>query len=444
MFRHHQCRSLLQANFPPKLYALPHVMEQIWRCLLSLQESVMETSKANDLEWLKQLLAKEDCDVSDAVIYNASQGKMEAVKLLLPYMHEDWGFELKEGMWQTLETAIDAASEHAQIDIVRLLLLKEDENDEIVWKVISTAAKKGNIDMLHVATEIVDTLFGGTEKDQRAGVLLQAILTGQTAAATYLINRYYREWSLADALEFALVCDLSAVADCMYEAVAVKEGYRESVEDFYVYLTDDGHLEALKYMYNRGLDNSKLVGNAFVSAGRSNEVQAMKMLLDTDKVSDQAFKDAFWYASRNGKKEAVVFLCASKRVSAEAITFAFESAGSLAISELLYKKLQNPVEATKTAFRNATCLGRGYIYRFMLAANRIAVVKFLISTGHVPAESIVEAFLSAHRICHFEIVKALVDEPCISVQIAREALQRATDNGQAEIAELLANKLRGT
>ncbi|KAE9340631.1 hypothetical protein PR003_g10396 [Phytophthora rubi] len=175
MFHHLQYQSLLQANFTPKTYALPHVMEQIWRCLLSLQESIMEASKANNLEWLNQLLAKEDYDVLDAVIYCARQGKMEAVKMLLPHMYEYWGAELKEGMWQTLETAIAAASEHAQVDVVRLLLQKEDENDEIAWKVITTAAKKGDLDMLHVATEIIDILFGGTEKDQRAGVLLQAI-----------------------------------------------------------------------------------------------------------------------------------------------------------------------------------------------------------------------------------------------------------------------------
>ncbi|KAJ8525651.1 hypothetical protein ON010_g15463 [Phytophthora cinnamomi] len=390
----------------------------------------MEALKANDLDWLKELLGREDYDVSDAVIYSARTGKTEAVKLLLPHMYESWGYDLKEGMWETLEKAVVAASDHVQLDVVNLLLPKNNEDDGVAWEVIATAAEKGHIDLLKLATQIVDSVFGSREKGDRVSVLRRAIVAGQTAAATYLVNRYYREWSFEEALEIALGYNLSAVAECIYAVVAEKEGYHE----FFVRLAGFGHIKALKFLYNRGIDSPEFVSNAFVSAG---SVRVLSMLLNTDKVSDQAFKRAFWYASRNRRTETALFFCASKRVSAEAIKFAFESAGDLAMSKLLYGKLQDPTEATVTAFRNATFSGRRYIYTLMLPADRIAVVRFLVSTGHVPVELIVEAFLS----CRGEVVKALLNEPCISVEIVHKAFQNAVASGRTEVVELLAHKV---
>ncbi|GMF46326.1 unnamed protein product [Phytophthora fragariaefolia] len=432
--------NFLHAHFPQKIYALPHVMETIWTFMLSPQEAVMEASKANDLTWLKNLLDRFDCDVSDAVVCSASNGNVEVLELLLPHLFDTENDDASDGSWDTLKQAVCAAAENSHLHAVSLLLPKFGETDDVAWELITAAAKKGDLGLLKVATEIADDGYVREDRMERSRTLLWTIYAGQTEAATFLMKRYYREWFLEEALEVALARNLSTVADCIYDVVVADNGYGHSVEEFFVSLAHDGYLETLEFMYSRGVNNWKVVSNACVSAAQSNEVKILKVLLDTGKVSTQSFQMACWYASRNSKKKALIFLCASKLASEQAIKRAFESAGTLEISKLLYEKLQDPVEATKTAFRNATCCGVSYKYTLSQPADRIAIVKFLISTKHISVELVIEAFLFAAT-RRWEVVKALMREPCISLEIARKAYNKAMAAGQTNIAELLVRRL---
>lgn len=330
------------------------------------------------------------------------------------------------------------ASEKGYLDIVRFLLPKidtVDENGQVAWAVIDIAAARGYLDILEFAADNADNGYVGEPRDDKSDALLCAINGGQSAAAMFLVTRYYREWCLREGLEEATKKGMDAVADCIY-GVLFDEGYRTAFSDFFVHLAGDGFINAIVYLSDRGHNGPELVGLAFVNAARMGDIDVLKTLLKTESVSRDSIDEAFYIAARSRRDNAIVFLYSNSDISTQAINTAFENAGSVAISKFLYKKLVNPVESTIAAFCNAACCGCHYTC--MSGGGRIAILKFLCSTGLVPDKRIREAFIEVIGKWYAGIVTmALRNESGISCEVTLEAFQKAVSTGSTDVVKLL-------
>jgi hypothetical protein len=421
-------KKLQGARFPPTICALSHVLEVINDLLLAPVEAIVMAVKRKEQQWLHYLLERFHWKMSDVLLQSAFSGDGKTVAALLPSMYYPGSGELKDGAWNVLEEAVERASLRGYSAVVRLLLPKVVESGDcgfVAWTVIEAAARNGHLDLVAFAADIADGENGVDARESSSMALLRAISGNHAATATFLVNRYYRDWGLERALEKALERGLSGVVDCIHDAL-LKEDYITSSREAFVDMAGDSLENALLYL----------------SAAKSAGIGMLTLLLDTGKVSAEAFDAAFWYAARGRRIVIVSFLSRHELASARSIAHAFESAGDSLVSQCLYYKLQDPAEATRTAFRNAAYVGPRYIYSPMLDADRIAVVRFLVSTGHVPAELITEAFMGAATSERIAIVRALCDDPCGSLGIKCGAFRQAAEAGRAQVLTLLAGKVR--
>jgi hypothetical protein len=443
--RSHPCaekfKKLQEASFPQEICALPHVLEMLNDLLLAPEEAIVMAVKRREQQWLNYLLEKFHRIVSDVLLHSASCGDEETVAALLPSMYDPGSDELIDGASNMLEQAVDRASTSGHSAIVRLLLpevVKTGNCCYITWTVLETAARKGHVDIVAFAADFAD---GDNGDETSINSLLCAIYYHHEAAATFLVNRYYRDWRLEEALEKAIIHGLTAVADCIYEAM-LKEDCRASLEDAFFYMAGSSLSNALTYLYRRGQDDSNLVGYALSSAARSGGIDMLTLLLDTGKVSTDAFDVAFWNAACRGRIEIVTFLSSNILASARLFAYAFESARESKVSQYLYEKLQHPAESTRTAFRNAVAYAEPrYVFTPVLDYNQMALVKFLASTGHVAAELITEAFRAASTSHRFNVVLALCDDPSISLHMKYDAFRQAAEAGLAQVLTLLSDKV---
>ncbi|KAG7376646.1 hypothetical protein PHYPSEUDO_012951 [Phytophthora pseudosyringae] len=426
-------------SFSSKLCAVPHVLEQIRTLLLSPEEAIVEAAMTKQLGWLRSLIEQYEIHSSDALLVAARNRDVESMEMILPNMYYPDSNEMKDGACAVFEKAVVDAARNGHLDTVRLLLPKldyVDENRDAAWAVINVAAARGHLDILSFAADTADS--GGEPTDDTSGALLRAISCGKSAAAIFLVSRYYRIWDLSKGLEEAVVNRMDAVADCIYGA-SLKPDNGTSFSDFFVLLVaGNGYMNALNYLYHRGHNEPSLLGFAFGGAAFSEAINVLRMLLNTGRLSQDTIDQALRKAARSGCKKSVEFLFGNCRISTQAIKNAFEDAGSITLSKYLYKKLVDPAESVRTAFQNAACCGR---YTFLDNRDRIDILQFLCSTGFVPDKLICEVFIATIGNWFAGIVVlALCNEACISAEVTHEAFQRAAGVGSTEVAKLLLSK----
>ncbi|KUF82624.1 hypothetical protein AM588_10000415 [Phytophthora nicotianae] len=382
---------------------------------------MVEAASTNQLGWLNSLVKQYDAHVSDAVLLAARIGDIKSLELLTPYMDE-----LKDVKREAFEEVVLAASKSGNADVVRLLL-PELGGEGLAWSVIKIAAGKGFMEILSFAADAAECGY------EMSYVLLHAIHSRQSEAAIFLASRYYREWNLGEGLEKALVYGLNEVAECIY-GVITREGQETSFHEFFVYLGGDGYSHALMYLYRRGHNDPKLLGLALDDAARGGQINVLRMLVNTGRITQDRIGETLWTTVRFGKGSSVEFLVNNSNISTQAMNRAFEDARKIEISKFLYTKLSNPAEFVVTAFRNAAGCGR---YTLMSDKERVAIVKFLRSTGFVPDKLVCDAFTVAIEKWYTEgVVLTLCNEACISFEIAIEAFQKAVSVGKTKVMKL--------
>lgn len=106
---------LNDALLPSAIVALPHVLDRIEELLKSPQQSLLEAVTTGQVQWIRRLLERFECDLLEATTLAAVHGHVETVKLLLP------------------------------------AITPEREQQKMTWKVIDTAAMHGHLDVIDFA-----------------------------------------------------------------------------------------------------------------------------------------------------------------------------------------------------------------------------------------------------------------------------------------------------
>lgn len=185
-------------------------------------------------------------------------------------------------------------------------------------------------DILEFANDIANYGEYREPIDISSNALLRAILGGHTAVPNFLLtsNQPSNIWNLYEALEKATVKGLHIVADQVCEAF-LDCNCGSKMEDVFVFLAGKGYVNALKYSYDRGYDNpdlfdhglsgSTMIGDAVVRAARSGHINAVEFLLNTRRVSSNAFDKSFEVAAEFGRNMVVAFLHKKKHASSQTL-----------------------------------------------------------------------------------------------------------------------------
>ncbi|KAK1942922.1 hypothetical protein P3T76_005559 [Phytophthora citrophthora] len=67
---------------PAKVKALPHVMSLIARLAMTPEEALKEALATHDLDWMRQLLFKFDCDLTETMVQAAATNQLDIVELV--------------------------------------------------------------------------------------------------------------------------------------------------------------------------------------------------------------------------------------------------------------------------------------------------------------------------------------------------------------------------
>ncbi|KAF4030426.1 hypothetical protein GN244_ATG17807 [Phytophthora infestans] len=337
-------KTFRDTNFPSNLRSLPHVLNEIENFLLPPEEAMVEAASTNQLDWLKSLVDRYDSHVLDAVLLAARLEDIGSLELLTPHMFDS--NELKGGAWDVCRIAIHTAAKSRSCDVVRFLLSLVDSADEcrqMARTVVGIAAARGYLDILLIAADTADTADTADVElsiNSIGFALSLAICGKQSEAAIFLVSRYYRILDLSEGLEKALIYGMGQVADCIY-GVITKQDNETPFEDFFVNLAGDGYANAIEFLYRRGHKETKLLGYALDNAVCADQMEVLRMILNTERVTQDRIGETLLIAARHGKFSPVEFLVQNSRISDRQTKKAFENASKLAISNYLFDKLDD-------------------------------------------------------------------------------------------------------
>ncbi|ETP16454.1 hypothetical protein F441_08932, partial [Phytophthora nicotianae CJ01A1] len=172
----------------------------------------------------------------------------------------------------------------------------------------------------------------------------------------------------------------------------------------FIGLAESGHIDAVKYLYNSEWDDPGLVGRAFASAACGAEMQVVKFLIATDRVSSEAFDKAFKLACSGYQTfNVVALLYCLKRVSQQGIDRAFAVAHDVAVVKLLYENEKISDHAVTVAFtRSLNSLNQHFI--------PFEIIKFLHKLPCIPSSLIDEAFVRAAQGQKTDTIEVLRDD----------------------------------
>ncbi|KAG6945708.1 hypothetical protein JG687_00017125 [Phytophthora cactorum] len=162
------------------------------------------------------------------------------------------------------------------------------------------------------------------------------------------------------------------------------------------------------------------------------------MLLDTGRVSRESVDKAFWISAQYGTYYSVEFLFSNSTISARAVKITFEGARKSIISKFLYKKLDDSAEWVMTALPTTDGCGR---YTLMSDEERVAILRFLCSTGFVPDTLVCDVFTAVVGKWYGDVVVlAFCNEVCVFPDAALKACQIAVSWGKSKFVKGLLAK----
>ncbi|KAL3667725.1 hypothetical protein V7S43_007278 [Phytophthora oleae] len=420
-------------SFPGKIVALPHVMNLIATLAMTPEEALKEAMTTHQLDWMKQIIARFDCDLTEIMVQAAATDQHDVVELVLTDgfdFDEDtdlFAIEATDDTKNVLKKGILAAAQNGHLDIVKLLLQIVlglwSRWFSVVRDVIDEAAANGQVNVVKVMVPHAFILGYATQYSRWPPVdtLSKVILGGHTDVAEFLINQSRILWDLKGAYVAAVDQGQTALAGRIYEVYPQQMGGRKLFLD----LASLGHLDAVKYLYNNGCNDSGL------------------FLVDTGRVNSEVFDKAFKIACPGYNAiHTVTFLYNLKRVSPQGINHGFECSNDVAVMKLLYDKEKISEKAITTAFTKSLPLHRSRDSEIILFLYRKPCISSeLIDTAFVNAvlSMIAKRYVNTLRA---EVVTCLRDDDRLSSKVMGEAFVEVVKNREVDMMKMLYEERR--
>ncbi|KAG6578091.1 uncharacterized protein IUM83_10457 [Phytophthora cinnamomi] len=435
------------ARFPPAILALPHILKQIDVCLMTDEEALMEAARTGLTDWLDDLLPDvDDGSVASAVLEASRHGHVDCVELLIDeYKYAERGLG-PYTYWENLLKAVEAAAINGHLDVLKLLLgeaspvpgdLRKGELCGSVHGALLVAAEGGHLDVVKFMVQYAkeqdfcayDLLFHSST------ALARAISGGQTAVVEYLLGLEEFTWDLQKAFVAAVGVKDNSLADRMYELFV----QTSKKEELFIELACGGYLDAVKYLYETGHNDSDMIGEAFVGATQWRGNDALEFLLSTGRVSSEAFDRGFEKAvvSSWDGVNVVPFLLEKKRASAKSINQAFVASSSSDILEILLERANILDESIRNVFERA--MGGLCEYYSKREKEEVRIIKLLYAKVCIPAEMIGRALVAAASKGHSELVALLRGDDRISAEMVGEAFAGAATRKNSDLMMSLYN-----
>ncbi|EGZ22155.1 hypothetical protein PHYSODRAFT_330004 [Phytophthora sojae] len=344
-----RCHASVIRVLPSEHQALEHVVQQIQAFFMTMEEAIMEAARTGDVQWLEKLVEDDCYNVWDAAVVGAKNGD------------------------------IDAAAEHGHCGVIDL------------------ACPVERLDPYKQPP--------GSLAKHRSDTLSAAVVNGHAHVVDLLLDPYEYHWDIGKALDDAIRVDNKPLMERLYRA------YPEFVQgDWYERnapasmlgeAAQEGHLNAVKYLIERGHDSLEDENRAFIRAARGNCVETMALFRDRGRISVETLNKAFILAAYFGSTEAVMFLHEKESISPESIAAGFELAAS----------------------------NVSYCYRGpRVTKEQEVIMRFMCSNGLVPPDLFSEVFLSAASNDKANVLKSLQVAQTIPSELATQALMGAAQH----------------
>ncbi|KAE9041692.1 hypothetical protein PR002_g4323 [Phytophthora rubi] len=412
------------AHLPPKIRALPHILQQIDVFLMTDDEAAIEAARTGLAEWLDDLIPEvDDRTVTNAILEASTHGHIACVEVLTDE-YEDRGITAYTS-WETLQEAIEAAAANGHLEVLNHLLstvcpgsdtLRKAELCGTTRGALGVAAEGGHLDVVKFMVEYAKvTDYPGHEMlGSECSALARAISGGHKVVVEYLLNLEGCSWDFRAAFVAAVDAGDKALADRIYVQTPEKD-------ELFIMLSCRGNLDALKYLYETGHNDAKLIGQAFVKTTNWEGNDTLEFLLGTGRVSSEAFEKGFETAVESAwdRVNMVQFLLDKKRASAKAINKAFVVVQDSDILKMLLEREHIWDESIRAVFEQAT--GNLSEYDSRRGQSGVRIIKLLHVKDCIPSNMIGKAFVVAAEKGQSDLVALLRRDGRISARMVGAA-----------------------
>ncbi|KAG6617330.1 uncharacterized protein IUM83_02445 [Phytophthora cinnamomi] len=429
---------LQHATFPVAISALPHVMKQIDRLLMTPEEALLDAAASAEMRWLNLLLATFSCGVSEPFVAAASRGHGKVLKRLLRAVSDAHRRGQDDPVLMVLEAAA-AAGAGGHLKIVHAMLRSAEEVEggrakdkrAAAAKTLKEAARNGHLDVARFVVKHARTqrYTAGGKFASRA--LPLAVANGHKEVVEFLLKLSGFRWDLAGA--FAAAVDTKQT-----ELVQRIEGIYPKMfagHNLFVHLASNGHLSGVRYIYRRGYRYMRAIHNAFFRAATHGKTSVVEFLLDTGHIGSETFDKAFEgaAASTGGtQSETTLFLYDSQRASARSLNKVFEVTDSVEVIRRLHENESISSDSIVSAFNRAAGCGKK-VHSY--GPDQPKIVMALCDDAIIPSETINEAFVIAAQNGRQDVVECMRDDSRISLM--GEAFAAAAGSGNKDLMESL-------
>ncbi|KAG1713257.1 hypothetical protein DVH05_000977 [Phytophthora capsici] len=428
---------LKNVPLPDKISALSHVLNFLDILLMTPGEALSVAIEINDLEWVQQMLDKFPCDYTDAMEQAAGLNRLDVVNLITTSMSIGNRFVNNPCKIRVLmEKGALSAARNGHVAVLERLLpfiIKTDNNSQDwyreVQKIFNEGAVHGQLEVVKFMTENESTKRM-CSKFPLEDTLPEAMMAGHFHVAAFLLDLGGIIWNLAKAFVVALDKGQKLLAE------RIQELYGQP--DLFVDLGLEGDVNAMEYIYEDGCKDSELVRLALANAASEAHIEVVKFLLESGRVTSEAFEEAFIEACFGHKPQSIntvmllYKLDQNERISDHAITAAFESAARFcneehpAIILFLYKQQCIPSNLIGKALLCAVKSLHEEHLNDGAKSTKVQVVKCLHDDERLTPNTLGEAFLYAVKYNKTNVALLLYDEQRTPPEFLVKAFVEAT------------------
>ncbi|OWY97197.1 hypothetical protein PHMEG_00032333 [Phytophthora megakarya] len=439
-------------------------MQQIDYFLMGPKAAIMNAARANEIEWLDQLLTRFKCDVAKALVVAAAKGHQLTVQILLRAISEH-SRKQKEEAYKVFLRATLVAGKNNHLDLVKLLMTKADEAvytidrtyfvvsfDKVtalqstIQHLANIAASRGHLEVVQFVVSFVKKKKFETIVSIGLTALEWALRGEQSHVVEFLLNVDEFRFDLVRTFADAVDSQRYALANTIYNKFQTKPG-----ENMFFRLAQRGYTNAVKFLHKnaaktqiqaaRYIDihiSAAAISQAFEVAGSAGTVnpKLMIFLYKTGSVSPQSVLKVF---ETTGNFKVVKYLLKNERIPDKSMIAAFETAtgnGATASSpeqDLIASYLIHAEcirsETICKAFVKVTAQGRSYISSILRKDRRLST------------SARDEGFVSAGGSGHFELMESLYDEQHTTPEAILQAFTKALVYENKQVMEFLVKLL---
>ncbi|KAE9115758.1 hypothetical protein PF010_g9222 [Phytophthora fragariae] len=435
---------LKDATFPVGITALPHVMKQIDRLLMTPEEALVDAAATAQMRWLDYLLTKFDVSVAKPLVAAASRGHVEVLARLLR-SNSDSGRKGKEDRLKMILAAATAAGGGGHLKMLLALLRYVDlqrgqEHDKRTGaaNTLKEAAGNGQLTVTKFMVKHARTKRYTDGRTFGARALPLAIAGRHKEVVEFLLKQEGFRWDLAGAFAAAVDTKQSELVRRVEDMYPKLFGGH----NLFVHLARDGHLSGVKYIYKRGYKHYKAINNAFFRAALHGKTSVVEFLLDTARIGCETFDRGFEGAAGptgGTQPETTLFLYSTQRASLQSLHKVFEVTDSVEVIQRLYENEYISSESVVAAFKRASGCGNSF---HVYGPDQAKIVMELCEDSDIPVETMNEAFVIAAQNGRNDVLECIRDDHRISSKSIGEAFAAAAGSGDIELMTSLYDAMR--